>query len=191
MDDELRALVEPLLLPWPERSPGPRARAGPALPPRHPVRPLQRQSLAAPAPGAGVGPGQTCWRRLDRWQKKSPADNNRQAICGTTKFTKDPTITDDSCDEFPFAGAYESGALNGVDHGKDCAQVTAVKKRSGTGLPTVWPTVAVIGTPSGNEKCVRGHIPGPLNSDLGGAYGNFVISARLADDDALWLQIAF
>ncbi|CAM5679572.1 hypothetical protein SCALM49S_04461 [Streptomyces californicus] len=33
----------------------------------------------------------------------------------------------------------------------------------------------MIGTPSGNEKCVRGHIPGPLNSDLGGAYGNFVI----------------
>ncbi|MFI0870167.1 transposase [Streptomyces californicus] len=138
----------------------------------------------------GVGSGQSCWRRLEWWQKKSPADNNRQAICGTTKFTKDPTITDDSCDEFPFAGAYESGALNGFYHGKDCAQVTAVKKGSGTGLPTVRPTVAVIGTPSGNEKCVRGHIPGPLNSDLSGAYGNFVISDRLADDDALWLQIA-
>ncbi|MFE6727756.1 hypothetical protein ACFVDN_07660 [Streptomyces californicus] len=127
---------------------------------------------------------------LHRLQKKSQADSNRQAICGATKFTKDPTITDDSCDEFPFAGTYESGALNGVDHGRDCAQVTAVKKGSGTDLPTVWPTVAVIGTPSGNEKCVRGHIPGPLNSDLGGAYGNFVISARLADDDAFWLRVA-
>ncbi|MCC0574468.1 transposase [Streptomyces californicus] len=100
----------------------------------------------------GVGSGQSCWRRLDRWQKKSQADNNRQAICGTTKFTKDPTITDDSCDEFPFAGAYESGALNGVDHGKDCAQVTAVKKGRGAGLPTVRPTVAVIGTRAGTRS---------------------------------------
>src|SRR3954464_2357570 len=47
----------------------------------------------------------------------------------------------DSCDEFPFAGVYESGALNGVDHGKDCAQVTAVKADSTGDLATDWPTV--------------------------------------------------
>ncbi|CAM5640474.1 hypothetical protein SCALM49S_04792 [Streptomyces californicus] len=142
MDDELRALVEPLLLPWPERSPGPRACAGRRLCLQGILFALYNDRAWRPPPlESGVGSGQTCWRRLDRWQRKSQADNNRQAICGATKFTKDPTITDDSCDEFPFAGTYESGALNGVDHGKDCAQVTAVKKGSGTGLPTVWPTV--------------------------------------------------
>ncbi len=65
-----------------------RARAGPALPPRHPVRPLQRQSLATPALEPGSVPAKTCWRRLDRWQKKSQADNNRQAICGTPSSRK-------------------------------------------------------------------------------------------------------
>ena len=38
--------------------------------PGHPVRAPQRHSLAAPAPGElGFGSGQTCRRRLDRWQQ--------------------------------------------------------------------------------------------------------------------------
>jgi transposase len=54
VDDELWALIEPLLPPWPERSPGATTGGGSALPPGHPVRSLQRHSLATPAPGAGV-----------------------------------------------------------------------------------------------------------------------------------------
>lgn len=54
VDDDLWALIEPLLPPWPERSPGPRPVLDRSLPPGHPVRPLQRHSLATPALGAGV-----------------------------------------------------------------------------------------------------------------------------------------
>ncbi|MEU9263432.1 hypothetical protein AB0932_35580 [Streptomyces sp. NPDC006682] len=126
---------------------------------------------------------------LHRLQSASEQKKNRQAICGTGKFTPDPAVEQDSCDEFPFAGTYESGALNGVDHGNACAQVTSVRKNSTGDLPFDWQNVTPIGTVTGNEKCVRGHIPGPLNSYAGGAYGNFVQTARLADNDGFWLKV--
>ncbi|MGW4021615.1 NucA/NucB deoxyribonuclease domain-containing protein [Streptomyces sp. NPDC005009] len=128
---------------------------------------------------------------LHRLQNKSQQTSNRQAICGTSKFTKDPNIQNDSCDEFPFAGTYESGALNGVDHGKDCAQVTAVRADTSGNLAVDWPTITPTGTVVGSEKCVRGHIPGALNSDAGSAYGVFIKDMLLADDDPFWLRITF
>ncbi|MGW0787752.1 hypothetical protein ACWD04_05750 [Streptomyces sp. NPDC002911] len=42
---------------------------------------------------------------------------------------------------------------------------------------------------TGTEKCVRGLIPGPLNSDVGSGYGAFVEVARLADSDGFWLRV--
>ncbi|MEK8170739.1 hypothetical protein NKH77_17635 [Streptomyces sp. M19] len=126
---------------------------------------------------------------LHRLQKRSQQESNRTAICGTTKFDKDPNIPDDTCDEFPFAGVYESAALNGVDHGKDCAQVTAVKAGSTGDLAVDWPTITPLGTFTGSEKCVRGHIPRSLNTDLGGDYGRFIQNQRLADDEAFWLSV--
>ncbi|MGY0055087.1 hypothetical protein ACWY4P_00590 [Streptomyces sp. LZ34] len=128
---------------------------------------------------------------LHRLKNSSQQASNRQAICGTSKFTKDPNVQDDTCDEFPFAGTYESGALNGVDHGKDCAQVTAVRADTSGNLAVDWPTVTPTGTVSGSEKCVRGHIPGALNSDVGSAYGVFVKDKLLADNDPFWLRITF
>ncbi|MER6145869.1 hypothetical protein ABT174_38655 [Streptomyces sparsogenes] len=126
---------------------------------------------------------------LHRLQSESQKKANRQALCGTNKFTPDPGIPDDSCDEYPFAGVYESGALNGVDHGKDCAQVTAVQADSTGDLATDWPTITPLGTWNVAQKCVRGHIPGSLNSEAGGWYGTFVKSARLADDDPFWVSV--
>uniref|UniRef100_UPI003C7A9AA4 IS5 family transposase n=1 Tax=unclassified Streptomyces TaxID=2593676 RepID=UPI003C7A9AA4 len=69
VDDDLWALIEPLLPPWPKGSPGPK-----------PVsdrlclqgilfvlyNDIARQLLPSEM---GFGSGQTCWRRLDRWQK--------------------------------------------------------------------------------------------------------------------------
>ncbi|GLW59552.1 hypothetical protein Kpho01_75620 [Kitasatospora phosalacinea] len=69
VDDELWARIEPLLPAWPERSPGPR-----------PVDDrlclqgilfvlytgITWQQLP---PELGFDSGQTCWRRLGRWQK--------------------------------------------------------------------------------------------------------------------------
>lgn len=126
---------------------------------------------------------------LHRLKSATDQAANRNAICGSNKFTADPNIPDDSCDEFPFAGTYESGALNGVTNGNSCAQVTAVRAGSSGNLAVDWPTVTPIGSPTGTEKCVRGHIPKSLNTDTGGAYGNFVKSALLADGDPFWLSV--
>ncbi|MDX3359763.1 MULTISPECIES: hypothetical protein [Streptomyces] len=126
---------------------------------------------------------------LHRLQKSTEQRKNRTAICGASKFVPDPGIPDDSCDEFPFAGTYESAALNGVDDGRNCAQTTAVNTGSSGYLPADWATIIPIGAHSGTEACVRGHIPSSLNSDAGGGYGNFVKAARLADGDPFWLNV--
>ncbi|MFJ6852947.1 IS5 family transposase [Streptomyces sp. NPDC091271] len=69
VDDEVWALIEPLLPPWPERSPGPRP-----VPERLCLQgilfvlynDIAWQLLPLEL---SFGSGQTCWRRLDRWQK--------------------------------------------------------------------------------------------------------------------------
>jgi len=128
-------------------------------------------------------------QRKNARSKERNRISERHTICGSNKFTADPNIPDDSCDEFPFAGTYESGALNGVTNGNSCAQVTALRAGSSGNLAVDWPTVTPIGSPTGVEKCVRGHIPKSLNTDTGGAYGNFVKSALLADGDPFWLSV--
>lgn len=97
-------------------------------------------------------------------------DNNREVICPDS-WAHDPEIdadlvpydAQDSCDEFPFARTYESGAMadnvNGdpkpyVTTGDDCAQVTA--KQTGftnnpDNLAADWPTITVDGTPTLSE----------------------------------------
>ncbi|MBC9726485.1 transposase [Streptomyces sp. TRM68367] len=69
MDDDLWARIEPLLPPWPERSPGPKP-----VPDRlclQGILYVLHQDIAWQLlpQGLGFGSGQTCWRRLDRWQK--------------------------------------------------------------------------------------------------------------------------
>lgn len=67
-------LIEPLLPPWPERSPGPRP-----VPDRLCLQgilyvlcnDLAWQLLPLEL---GFGSGQTCWRRLERWQKAGVFD---------------------------------------------------------------------------------------------------------------------
>ncbi|WP_443050949.1 transposase, partial [Streptomyces sp. JV185] len=80
VDDELWALVEPLLPPWPERSPGPR-----------PVsdrlclqgilfvfyNDMAWQLLPLEL---GFGSGQTCWRRLGRWQEAGVFDQLHRVL---------------------------------------------------------------------------------------------------------------
>ncbi|MFG2480903.1 transposase [Streptomyces fagopyri] len=75
VDDDLWALIEPLLPPWPERSSGPR-----------PVddrlclqgtlyvlyNDVASQLLSLEL---GFGSGQTCWRRLERWQEAGVFDH--------------------------------------------------------------------------------------------------------------------
>jgi hypothetical protein len=96
----------------------------------------------------------------------------------------------DSCDEFPFAAAFQSGALQGVTSGKDCAQVEAVKTSNTGSVAKIWNDVRPIGTFSRSAKCVRGHIPLTLNTDLGrDGYLAFIRSQRLLNEDPFFLEV--
>ncbi|MFJ6251823.1 MULTISPECIES: IS5 family transposase [unclassified Streptomyces] len=74
VDDDLWALIEPLLPPWPERAPGPRP-----VPDRQFLQGIlyvlhngiARQLLPLEL---GFGSGQTCWRRLERRQQAGVFD---------------------------------------------------------------------------------------------------------------------
>ncbi len=135
-----------------------------------------------------------------------PNGNNREIICKDGSFTPDPTITaalapfndNDSCDEYPFASTYESGAMeDGADGnpkpfvttGADCAQVTADHTNTtNTYEATDWVSVTVNST-TGSDPCIRGHIPQKLNSYVGGVYRGLIGTARLIDKDAFWVQV--
>jgi hypothetical protein len=135
------------------------------------------------------GVGQPLHRLADPVQQS----NNRSVICDGS-FTADPTIgandgDKDSCDEFPFAATYESGALNGVTSGAQCAQVTAVQTNNDGILADDWAVVLPVGTFTGNEACVRAHTPLTLNSAVGGALGRFTPAQRLLDRDAYWVSV--
>ncbi|MEU2335938.1 IS5 family transposase [Streptomyces sp. NPDC013172] len=74
VDDDLWALIEPLLPPWPEKSPGPRPVAD-----RHCLQGILYVLYNDIAwqllpPELGFGSGQTCWRRLERWQQAGVFD---------------------------------------------------------------------------------------------------------------------
>ncbi|MFE5829304.1 IS5 family transposase [Streptomyces sp. NPDC056488] len=74
VDDDLWALIEPLLPSWPERSPGPRPVPGRLC--LQGILYVLHNDIAwqlLPA-GLGFSSGQTCWRRLDRWQKAGVFD---------------------------------------------------------------------------------------------------------------------
>ncbi|MFG2481025.1 IS5 family transposase [Streptomyces fagopyri] len=69
MDDDLWTLIEPLLPPWPERSPGPRPVAD-RLCLQGILYVLYNDIAWQLLPmELGFGSGQTCWRRLERWQQ--------------------------------------------------------------------------------------------------------------------------
>ncbi|GGT44391.1 hypothetical protein GCM10010271_55470 [Streptomyces kurssanovii] len=80
VDDELWALIEPLLPPWPERSPG--------LRPLDDRLCLQGILLALFTgitwqqlpPEPGFGSGQTCWRRLCRWTEAGVFDQVHRVL---------------------------------------------------------------------------------------------------------------
>jgi hypothetical protein len=129
--------------------------------------------------------------------------NNREVICDKT-FTPDSSITaalapyndTDSCDEYPFASTYESGAMvDGVDGnqkpyvttGANCAQETAVHTGTTGPEPADWSTITK--TSSGSYPCIRAHIPNLLNGHVGSEYSALIRTSRLIDKDAFWVQV--
>ncbi|MEV0092663.1 transposase [Streptomyces sp. NPDC050738] len=80
MDDELWALTAPLLPPWPARSPGPRPVSDRRCP-QGVLFVLYNDIAWQLLPlELGFGSGQTCWRRLDRWQKAGAFDQLHRVL---------------------------------------------------------------------------------------------------------------
>lgn len=138
--------------------------------------------------------GQPLRRLVDATQINS----NRNIICQLAWKPYAPWVyqsfTDsDSCDEFPFASTYQSGAMppNSVTTGASCAQLTAVRNPAPPSVATeaqIWPTVAPIGSYSPSAPCVRGHIPLGLNTGIGNDLQSFIGAERLLNDDPYWLS---
>ncbi|WP_455569464.1 IS5 family transposase [Streptomyces rubrogriseus] len=74
VDDDRWALIEPFLPPWPEKAPGPRPVPDRLCLQGILLRTAQRHRLATTALELGFGSGQTCWRRLERWQQAGVFD---------------------------------------------------------------------------------------------------------------------
>jgi hypothetical protein len=165
----------------------------------------------APYYGNQYSPAPKPLHRLTDPILSGPNGNNREIICRDGSFTLDPAITaalapyntatyteTDSCDEYPFASTYESGAMeDGADGnpkpfvttGADCAQVTANHTNTTNMFePTDWVSVTVNST-TGSDPCIRGHIPKKLNSYVGGKFRGLIGTARLIDKDAFWVQV--
>ncbi|MFF0479524.1 IS5 family transposase [Streptomyces sp. NPDC004284] len=82
VDDDLWALIEPLLPPWPERSPGPgRGPVSDRLCLQGILFVLSNDIAWQLLPlEMGFGSGQTCWRRLERWQKVGVFDRLHRVL---------------------------------------------------------------------------------------------------------------
>ncbi|GHH10765.1 transposase [Streptomyces lanatus] len=74
VDDDLWALIAPLLPPWPEKSPGPRPVADRLR--LQGILYVLHNDMAWQLPPLelGFGSGQPCWRRLERWQQAGVFD---------------------------------------------------------------------------------------------------------------------
>ncbi|MFD4510199.1 transposase [Streptomyces sp. NPDC058457] len=100
MDDDLWALIEPLLPPWPERSPGPwpvpdRMCLQGILYVLHNDIAWQLMPLEL-----GFGSGQTCWRRLERRQRAGVFDRLHRILLAESN----------AAGEFDWSRAYVDGS---------------------------------------------------------------------------------
>jgi hypothetical protein len=103
------------------------------------------------------------------------ADLNRRKICPDSQRYRFQLFPGDSCDEYPFAATYESGAmLTPPLTWRNCAEI--------------WPSDATgiwISTPirnyTGTQRCTRNHVPRTLNTATGIEYEIFGLQNRLLD----------
>ena len=117
---------------------------------------------------------------LSREPSEAKQDANRRAICEDGTFVPDPAVPKDSCDEFAFAASKQSGAAFGLT-GVNCAEITPVFE-NGQWYAYIW-------SDGYTERCVRGHVPLPDNSAVGGELGRFTQSERLLENDQYWTAI--
>ncbi|GCD93757.1 hypothetical protein [Embleya hyalina] len=147
------------------------------------------------------------WSRepLSYQSATQPADQqtwngkNRAIVCGS--LVKDPSVTfpagstdQPSCDEFPFASAYQSAggggypALQKIVDGRECNLMVATKNAAGdyTGVKLIG-----LGIWKDDVPCVRGTIPNSQNSAVGRQTGSaFISRERFLRGDKYWLNAA-
>ncbi|WP_019632503.1 NucA/NucB deoxyribonuclease domain-containing protein [Actinomadura atramentaria] len=91
-------------------------------------------------------------------------------------FAADPTVRDDSCDEFPFARTREGGTLGSL-----CTEITP------RNVGGVWSVTVVRNEPV--APCIRAHVPKDENTGAGGKVGRDVQSERILDGEAYQVVI--
>jgi hypothetical protein len=89
-------------------------------------------------------------------------------------------VQDDSCDEFPFAGTYEGGTDGGL-----CAEIVPQYEDGAWYIYQADDSRPV----TGDEPCVRGHVPNTVNKAAGGKYGSFVQTQRLIDTEKFTVSV--
>lgn len=120
---------------------------------------------------------------LRRLADDEQSKNNRTATCEDNTFipVPDETVSEDSCDEYPFARTEQGGTA-----GLLCAEVVPQLQANGT-----YGYFARAGrpNPTGNEKCIRGHVPFPQNRAAGAALGTFASTSRIMDGEAYLVAV--
>ncbi|MFD6072510.1 hypothetical protein [Amycolatopsis lurida] len=119
---------------------------------------------------------------LNRLADENAAEANRRKICEDGTWVTRPDVRDDSCDEYAFARARQSGGFLGLT-GKDCAEVMPWFN-SDDGQ---WYYEAIRMT--GKERCLRAHVPLDQNSLVGSTLGVVTNDARLIDGDPYWVVV--
>lgn len=122
------------------------------------------------------GKGSPLTREMDEAVIKA----NRGKVCDSA-WKADPTVPDDSCDEFPFAATNQSGAQLNLS-GKDCAQI-----RPDTPVGGRW-TVSYVNDTAG-RRCTIGHVPNKENGSVGGSLSLFYQNQRVLNDEKFWLAV--
>lgn len=130
--------------------------------------------------------------KLTRLKDNDLATKNQKKLC--KGFRQIPTIgmpgDRDSCDEFPFAKTYQSGAgALGKAGGAGCVQAYAVRTADTGSVAEQWGNVAIQRRPNLRAPCIRGHIPETLNKGAGGAYGAFVNNQRVFNAEPFFLIV--
>ncbi|ANZ13894.1 hypothetical protein SNOUR_02870 [Streptomyces noursei ATCC 11455] len=110
--------------------------------------------------------------------KKAAAQKRRQSCTAAPDpFKKDPSVPDDSCEEFPFASSVQGGT-----NGSECTEI--IPRKTGG----VWHVDVVRASPHGDfSPCIRAHVPKPENTGAGGELGRAVVADRILEME--WYEV--
>lgn len=118
---------------------------------------------------------------LTRLVNQGQIQANRDLMCAG--FVPDSRVNGDSCDEFPFAGTYQSGRMLGQT-ARLCSQIVP-QFDSAT---STWQFIKYAGY-STSQRCGIGHVVGSDNQFVGSLYGTFVLDNRVIDGDPFWIAV--